>query len=385
VIAFSQFSAQRKNNVLDKSAPQSSTRASGPLAGFRIVEFAGIGPGPFACMMLADMGAEVVTLDRVGARKNLKSAAGRGRKVVELDLKDKTAIAQVLDLLSHADALIEGFRPGVMERLGLGPDVVQARNPRLVYGRMTGWGQEGPLAQAAGHDINYISVTGALAAIGTAETPVPPLNLVGDFGGGALYLVVGVLAALLESRKSGKGQVVDAAMCDGAASLMSMFFDMTAAGRWTEQRASNFLDGGAHFYGVYECACKSFISIGSIEPQFYAQLRDLAGLSHTDFDAQMDREAWPALKQKLVDVFKTKTRDEWCRIMEGTDICFAPVLTMKEAPEHPHMAARKTFVTRHGVTQPAPAPRFSRTPSAIRDATTADIASLTREWQAENG
>jgi alpha-methylacyl-CoA racemase len=250
---------------------------------------------------------------------------------------------------------------------------------------MTGWGQEGPLAQAAGHDIKYISVTGALAAIGTAETPVPPLNLVGDFGGGALYLVVGVLAALLESRKSGKGQVVDAAMCDGAASLMSMFFDMTAAGRWTDQRASNFLDGGAHFYGVYECGCKSFISIGSIEPQFYAQLRDLAGLSHTDFDAQMDREAWPALKQKLVDVFKTKTRDEWCRIMEGTDICFAPVLTMKEAPEHPHMAARKTFVTRHGVTQPAPAPRFSRTPSAIRDATTADIASLTREWQAENG
>ena len=272
-------------------------------------------------MMLADMGAEVVTLDRVGARKNLKSAAGRGRKVVELDLKDKAAIAKVLDLLANADALIEGFRPGVMERLGLGPDVVQARNPRLVYGRMTGWGQEGPLAQAAGHDINYISVTGALAAIGTAETPVPPLNLVGDFG------------------------------------------------------------GGAHFYGVYECACNSFISIGSIEPQFYTLLRDLAGLSDTDFDAQMDREAWPVLKQKLVDVFKTKTRDEWCKIMEGTDICFAPVLTMKEAPLHPHMAARKTFVTRHGVTQPAPAPRFSRTPSAIRDAMAADIADVTKEWQ----
>jgi alpha-methylacyl-CoA racemase len=367
--------------VLDKSAPQSSTRTSGPLAGFRVVEFAGIGPGPFACMMLADMGAEVVTLDRVGARKNLKSVAGRGRKVIELDLKNKAAIAQVLDLLANADALIEGFRPGVMERLGLGPDVVQARNPRLVYGRMTGWGQEGPLAQAAGHDINYISVTGALAAIGGKDRPVPPLNLVGDFGGGALYLVVGVLAALLEAAKSGKGQVVDVAMCDGAASLMSMFFDMTAAGRWTDQRESNFLDGGAHFYGVYECACGSFISIGSIEPQFYALLRDLAGLSHADFDAQMDREAWPALKQKLVDVFKTKTRDEWRTIMEGTDICFAPVLTMKEAPEHPHMAARNTFVTRHGVTQPAPAPRFSRTPSAIRDAETADIASLTKEWQ----
>ncbi len=263
-------------------------RAGGPLTGVRIVEFAGIGPGPFACMMLADMGAEVVTLDRVGAKKNLKSVAGRGRKVVELDLKDKAAIAQVLDLLSNADALIEGFRPGVMERLGLGPDVVQARNPRLVYGRMTGWGQEGPLAQAAGHDINYISVTGALAAIGPKERPVPPLNLVGDFGGGALYLVVGVLAALLEAKKSGKGQVVDAAMCDGAASLMSMFFDMTAMGRWAEGRERNFLDGGAHFYGVYECGCGNFISIGSIEPQFYALLRQLAGLSDSGFDAQMD-------------------------------------------------------------------------------------------------
>src|SRR5713226_1532941 len=295
-----------KHNVLDQSAPQFATRASGPLAGFRIVEFAGIGPGPFACMMLADMGAEVVTLDRVGARKNLKSVAGRGRKVVELDLKDKAAVAQVLDLLANADALIEGFRPGVMERLGLGPDVVLARNPRLVFGRMTGWGQEGPLAQAAGHDINYISVTGALAAIGTKEKPVPPLNLVGDFGGGALYLVVGVLAA---------------AMCDGAASLMSMFFDMAAAGRWTEGRESNFLDGGAHFYGVYECACGNFISIGSIEPQFYALLRQHAGLSGAEFDAQMDRKAWPSLRQRLVEGFKTKTREEWRKIMEGSDVC----------------------------------------------------------------
>lgn len=373
-----------ENNVLDKSEPQSSTRASGPLAGFRIVEFAGIGPGPFACMMLADMGAEVVTLDRVGAKKNPKSAAGRGRKAVELDLKDKAAIAQVLDLLEHADALIEGFRPGVMERLGLGPEIVQARNPRLVYGRMTGWGQEGPLARAAGHDINYISVTGALAAIGPAEKPVPPLNLVGDFGGGALYLVVGVLAALLEAKTSGKGQVVDAAMCDGAASLMSMFFDLTAMGRWTEGRESNFLDGGAHFYGVYECACGKFISIGSIEPQFYALLRQLAGLSDEGFEAQMDHSAWPALKQRLAEVFRTRTRDEWCRIMEGTDVCFAPVLTMAEAPRHPHMAARKVFVNRHGVTQPAPAPRFSRTPSAIRETATADIASLMGEWKGRN-
>ena len=367
--------------MLDKSEPKSSTRTSGPLAGLRIVEFAGIGPGPFACMMLADMGAEVVTLDRVGARKNLKSAAGRGRIVIELDLKDTAAIAQVLDLLEHADALIEGFRPGVMERLGLGPEMVQAQNPRLVYGRMTGWGQEGPLALAAGHDINYISVTGALAAIGPAEKPVPPLNLVGDFGGGALYLVVGVLAALLEAKASGKGQVVDAAMCDGAASLMSMFFDLTAAGRWTEGRESNFLDGGAHFYGVYECACGKFISIGSIEPQFYALLRQLAGLEDQGFEAQMDRAAWPTLRRKLADVFKTKTRDEWCKIMEGTDVCFAPVLTMAEAPQHPHMAARKTFVNRHGVTQPAPAPRFSRTPSAIRETLTTDITSLVSEWR----
>ena len=349
--------------------------------GVRIVEFAGIGPGPFACMMLADMGAEVVTLDRVGARKHRESAAGRGRKVVELDLKDPAALTQVLDLLEQADALVEGFRPGVMERLGLGPDVAQARNPRLVYGRMTGWGQEGPLAQSAGHDINYISLTGALAAIGPRERPVPPLNLVGDFGGGALYLVVGVLAALLEAKKSGKGQVVDAAMCDGAASLMSMFFDFAAMGRWSDGRESNFLDGGAHFYGVYQCACGNFISIGSIEPQFYALLRQLTGLSETAFDAQMDRAAWPALRQKLAEIFCTKTRDEWCRIMEGTDVCFAPVLTIAEAPLHPHMAARKTFVKRHGVTQPAPAPRFSRTPSTIREPETAEIANLVQAWR----
>jgi alpha-methylacyl-CoA racemase len=367
--------------VLDTSALQSQVRTCGPLAGFRIVEFAGIGPGPFACMMLADMGAEVVTLDRIGAKKNLKSVAGRGRKVVEIDLKDKQAVAQVLDLLANADALIEGFRPGVMERLGLGPDVVLTRNPKLVYGRMTGWGQEGPLAQAAGHDINYISVTGALAAIGTKEKPVPPLNLVGDFGGGALYLVVGVLAALLEASKSGKGQVVDAAMCDGAASLMSMFFDMAAAGRWVEGRESNFLDGGAHFYGIYECSCGNFISIGSIEPQFYKLLREHAGLSESCFDAQMDRKAWPELRGRLVEIFKSKSRDEWCKIMEGSDICFAPVLTMAEAPKHPHNAARKIFVERHGVTQPAPAPRFSRTPSEIRDAATADIGELTKEWK----
>jgi alpha-methylacyl-CoA racemase len=366
--------------VSDAPEPLSPTPASGPLAGIRIIEFAGIGPGPFACMMLADMGAEVVTLDRVGIKKSQRSSAGRGRRVVEIDLKDKTAIAQVLNLLEHADALIEGFRPGVMERLGFGPDVALKRNPRLVYGRMTGWGQDGPLAQAAGHDINYISLTGALSAIGPAEKPVLPLNLVGDFGGGALYLVVGVLAALLEANKSGQGQVVDAAMCDGAASLMSMFFDLTAVGRWVEGRENNFLDGGAHFYGVYQCACGNFISIGSIEPQFYALLRQLAGLSEQAFDAQMDRATWPNLKQKLAGVFKTRTREEWCKIMEGTDVCFAPVLTMAEAPLHPHMAARGTFINRHGVSQPAPAPRFSRTSSSIREPERADIADLVREW-----
>ena len=353
---------------------------TGPLKGVRIVEFAGIGPGPFACMMLADMGAEVITLDRVGANKNLKSVAGRGRKVIELDLKDKASIAQALDLLAHADALIEGFRPGVMERLGLGPDVVLARNPRLVYGRMTGWGQTGPLASAAGHDINYISITGALAAIGGKDKPVPPLNLVGDFGGGALYLVVGVLAALVEAGKSGKGQVVDTAMCDGAASLMSMFFDMTAIGRWREERDSNMLDGGAHFYGVYECKDGQFISIGSIEPQFYALLRKLARLDDPAYDAQMDAKGWPALKEKLAAVFKSKTRDEWCAIMEGSDVCFAPILTMSEAMQHPHMKAREVFITRHGIPQPAPAPRFSRTPSAARDAVTANLGDIVKAW-----
>src|ERR1700751_5982368 len=374
--------SNRNNAVLDESTSQASVRASGPLAGYRIVEFAGIGPGPFACMMLADMGAEVVTLDRVGAKKSMKSVAGRGRKMIELDLKDEAAIAQVLDLLANADALVEGFRPGVMERRGLGPDVVLARNPKLVYGRMTGWGQEGPLANAAGHDINYISVTGALAAIGPKEKPVPPLNLVGDFGGGALYVVVGVLAALLEASRSGKGQVVDAAMCDGAASLMSMFFDMTASGRWVEGRENNFIDGGAHFYGVYECSCGRFISVGSIEPQFYALLRKHAVLSDADFDAQMDRQAWPDLKQKLTNVFKSKTREDWCKVMEGTDICFAPILTMAEAPKHPHMAARKVFLERHGVTQPAPAPRVSRPPSSIREPEVVDLGGLVKEWKA---
>lgn len=358
---------------------QPSAKNAGPLAGMRVVEFAGIGPGPFASMMLADMGAEVITLVRAG--QSPKGSAARGRKIVAVDLKDKAAVTSVLALLDGADALVEGFRPGVMERLGLGPDVIAARNPKLVYGRMTGWGQSGPLAQAAGHDINYISLTGALAAIGPAERPVLPLNLVGDFGGGALYLVVGLLAALLEASKSGQGQVVDAAMCDGAASLMTMFFDMTGAGRWKESRESNMLDGGAHFYGTYACGDGAFISIGSIEPQFYAQLREIAGLTDPQFDAQMDKANWPSLKTKLAAVFATKTRDEWCALMEGTDVCFAPVLTMSEATQHPHMVAREVFASHEGHMQPAPAPRFSRTPSGIRKSVTMELGEVAEGWQ----
>lgn len=366
---------------MDAASVSQTVGANGPLAGIRIVEFAGIGPGPFACMMLADMGAEVVTLDRVGAARNLKGIAARGRKWVNVDLKDDKSKGDVIELLGTADALIEGFRPGVMERLGLGPDVILNRNPRIVYGRMTGWGQHGPLANAAGHDINYISITGALAAIGTRERPIPPLNLVGDFGGGALYLIVGVLAALMEAKKSGRGQVVDAAMCDGAASLMTMFFDMSATQDWVEGREQNMLDGGAHFYGVFECACGNFVSIGSIEPQFYALLRQHAGLLDPEFDAQMDRAAWPKLKQRLGAVFKSKTREEWCKIMEGTDICFAPVLTMTEASRHEHMVSREVFLTRHGVLQPAPAPRFSRTPSMVRDPEELPLAAVMGSWK----
>jgi alpha-methylacyl-CoA racemase len=364
------------------SAP-ATARPSCPLAGFRIVEFAGLWPGPFASMMLADMGADVVTLTRGEQPQGLRGTVMmRGRRTIVTNLKDKATVAEVLTLLDGADALIEGYRPGVMERLGVGPDVVLARNPRLVYGRMTGWGQHGPLAQAAGHDINYIALTGALAAIGPRERPVAPLNLVGDYGGGALYLAVGVLAALLEAQRSGQGQVVDCAMCDGAASLMSLFSELTASGRWRDGRESNMLDGGAHFYGTYECADGQFIAVGSIEPQFYDELRRLAGLDDPIFDAQMNMADWPAMKTRMAAIVKTRTRAQWCEIMEGTDVCFAPVLTLSEAPNHPHMAARQVFVEHEGVTQPAPAPRFQRTPSAIRATQAADIADVMAEWRA---
>ncbi len=343
----------------------------GPLQGIRIVEFAGIGPGPFAAMLFADMGAEVIRIDRKGGRLPSKMEIYlRGRKTVALDLKKPQAVEAALKLIDKADALIEGFRPGVMERLGIGPDVCLARNPRLVYGRMTGWGQTGTLANAAGHDINYIALSGALHAIGTnGKKPVPPLNLVGDFGGGALYLAFGVACGLIEAKRSGKGQVVDTAMTDGAASLMTMFYGMNAMGILKDDRGANMLDGGAHFYDTYETKDGKYVAIGSIEPQFYKELMEKTGISDPAFTAQMDREAWPALKEKLGAVLKTKTRDEWDAIMLGSDVCYAPVLSLSEAPKHPHNAARETFVEIGGVTQPAPAPRFSRTAPKVQGVT----------------
>jgi alpha-methylacyl-CoA racemase len=297
--------------------------------------------------------------------------------VVAADLKDTAQREDVLRLLQGADALIEGFRPGVMERLGLGPEAVWARNPRLVYGRITGWGQEGPLAAAAGHDINYIALPGALAAIGpSAGAPVPPLNLVGDYGGGALYLAVGVLAAVIEARVSGRGQVVDAAMCDGAASMLSIFFTLKARGQWEDRRGANLLDGGAPFYRTYECADGRHIALGALEPQFYETLCRLAGLDDPAFRDRGDKRNWPQLAAKMEKVFRRKTRDEWCAILEGSDACFAPVLTISEAPAHPHLAARQTFAEIDGVLQPAPAPRFSRTPAAVQSSPAAAPASL---------
>jgi len=343
----------------------------GALKGIRVVEMAGIGPGPFCAMMLADMGAEVIRLDRLtekgkGDRANVLN---RGRQSLAIDLKKPQAVEAVLRLIDKSDVLIEGFRPGVMERLGLGPDICLTRNPGLVYGRMTGWGQEGPLAQTAGHDINYIALTGALGAMGYSDRPPsPPLNLVGDFGGGALYLLAGILAALIERFNSGQGQVIDAAMIDGAASLLSPFFGLMAMQQWSTIRQSNRLDGGAYFYACYECADGGYISIGSLEPKFYALLLEKCGLDATEFGQQHDKANWPERRKLLEQMFKRKTRQEWCELLEGSDVCFAPVLDMNEAPKHPHNKARQTFVDFEGTTQPAPAPRFSRTPGSIQSA-----------------
>ena len=374
-----------------------STSASrGPLTGYKIIEIAGIGPGPFAAMMLSDMGAEVIRVERVQAVRDTQSSNAnwdvmqRGRKNVAIDLKHADGVEALLQLVEKADAMIEGFRPGVMERLGVGPDVCLARNKKLVFGRMTGWGQDGPYANAAGHDINYIALAGALAHFGRAgEAPVPPLNMVGDFGGGGMLLAYGVVCALLEAQRSGAGQVVDAAMVDGSAILMSMFWGFKNIGLHDENaRGTNMLDSGAHFYDVYKCSDGKFVSIGSIEPQFYAQLLQLTGLaSDAEFANQQDRTMWPKLKQRLTEVFATKTQAEWCKIMEGTDVCFAPVLTMSEAAKHPHNVARKTFIEIAGTTQPAPAPRFSRTVASLPTAPVgagANTREVLQSWGIQN-
>jgi alpha-methylacyl-CoA racemase len=347
--------------------------SSGPLSGVKVIEIQGIGPGPFCGMLLADMGAEVLRIDRAQAVRGGDPAQppldtlARGRRSVGVDLKSPDGVETVLRLVEQADAFIEGFRPGVTERLGIGPDECLARNPRLVYGRMTGWGQDGPYSPTAGHDINYIALAGALDPIGRAgEKPVPPLNLVGDFGGGGLILAYGIVCALLEAKTSGKGQVIDAAMVDGAAVLTTFIYGLRAMGFWQDERGTNLLDTGAHFYDTYETADGKFVSIGSIEPQFYAELLRLTGLDKEDLPGQMDRSQWGPMKERLEALFRTKTRDEWDAILESSpDVCYAPVLSMAEAPDHPHNKQRGTFVEVGGVVQPAPAPRLSRTPGAV--------------------
>jgi alpha-methylacyl-CoA racemase len=345
----------------------------GPLEGVKIVELAGIGPGPFAGMLLSDMGADIVRIDRSQQvnsatfdRPNLEPLY-RGRRSIGVDLKHPDGVELVLSLLEQADALVEGYRPGVTERLGLGPDVCLARNPRLVYGRMTGWGQEGPMAQAAGHDINYIALAGALAHFGRAGgKPTPPINLIGDFGGGGMFMAFGIVCGILEAQKSGKGQVVDVAMVDGSAVLMTMMWGLTKLGAWKEELGKNVLDTGAPFYDTYETADGKFVSLGSLEPQFYAELMRRLGLEHEGLPAQMDPSGWDQLRKRFTELFKTKTRAEWDDVLRGSDACYAPVLTMSEAAHDEHITARNTIIDRGGVLQPAPAPRFSRTTAEIQ-------------------
>ena len=346
-----------------------STTVSGPLSGVRVIELVGIGPGPFAAMMLADLGADVIRVDRPGGNRLAvappeRDILGRGRPSIAVNLKDPKGVSLVLDLVEKADVLIEGFRPGVTERLGLGPDICLQRHPKLVYGRMTGWGQEGPLAHTAGHDVNYISVAGALHPIGRAGGPPQiPLNIVGDFGGGALYLVAGVLAAVIEARTSGKGQVVDAAIVDGAAHLMSMMVSMQQSGGWSDERGTNLLDTGAPFYDVYETSDGKHMSVGGLEPQFYAAMTDI--LEIPELPDRNDPTKWPALRAALASKFAEKTQAEWTGIFDGSDACVAPILPLSEVPKHPHNVARGTYVEHDGLIQPAPAPRFSRTPATL--------------------
>jgi alpha-methylacyl-CoA racemase len=341
---------------------------AGALEGITVIELAGIGPAPFAAMMLADHGARVIRIERPGympfGNFGDKDVINRNRDILLLDLKKPEALAQVLELVHSADVLIEGNRPGVIERLGLGPDVLLQRNPRLVIGRMTGWGQDGPKAQLAGHDINYVALSGALHTYGPKEKPMAPVNVVGDYAGGGMLLAFGVVAGILSARSTGKGQVIDAAMVDGAAILSAMTYTMLGTGMWNEEREANVIDGGAHYYGTYETADGRWVSIGSLEPQFYALLLEKLELSDDPaFAYGADRDAWPQLKARLAEIFRTRTRDEWCALMEDTDICFAPVLGLAEAPRHPHNVARGTFVVAAGIVQPAPAPRFLGTPA----------------------
>ena len=360
---------------------------SGPLTGLKVVELAGIGPGPHGAMVLADLGAQVVRVDRPGGLQlgdpALADPTLRGRRRVAADLKSPEGVETVLRLVERADVLVEGYRPGVTERLGVGPDACHARNPALVYARMTGWGQDGPMAQRAGHDINYISLTGALHAIGRAgERPVPPLNLVGDFGGGSMLLVVGVLAALWEAQRSGLGQVVDAAMVDGASVLSQMFWGFLAQGAWTDERDANVLDGHAPFYDTYTCADGRHVAVGPLEPQFYAAFLAGLGVDPADLPAQYDRAGWPVLRARFTELFASRTRDEWAAVFDGTDACVTPVLAFGEVAAHPHLAARGTIVEADGVAQAAPAPRFSRTPAQLPDPPTEaeDVESVLADW-----
>jgi alpha-methylacyl-CoA racemase len=338
----------------------------GPLNGIKVVELAGIGAGPFCAQMMADMGADIIRIDRKstnGPKKNYKfDVMNRNRRSVALDLKNPVGVNTVLRLIDKADALIEGYRPGVAERLGIGPEVCLGRNAKLVYGRITGWGQDGPLSHAAGHDINFIALSGALHAIGYRnQPPVPSLNMLGDFGGGGMMLAFGIACGIIEAQKSGRGQVIDASMLEGTALMMNLFFGLKAAGEWTDERENNLLDGGAHFYRCYETSDRKWVAIASIEPQFYDLLLKLTGISDTEFLDNMNKHKWPQLIEKLSDVFRAKSRDEWCDILEGSDVCFAPVLSLEEVPDHPHNKARGSFIEVDGIVQAAPAPKFSRT------------------------
>ena len=354
----------------------------GPLSGLKVIEMSAIGPVPLAGMLMADMGADVVILDKANDPYLMPGdVLRRGKRAIEIDMKSAEGVSEARRLIEQADIVIEGFRPGVMERLGIGPDVFESSNPKLIYGRMTGWGQTGPLSQAAGHDINYIALTGALNAIGRADgAPVPPLNLVGDYGGGTMFLVMGVLAALHECKSSGKGQVVDAAITEGTANLMSIFYTLNNIGAWSTRRASNLLDSAAHFYDSYETSDGKFITLGAIEPHFYALMKDKMGLNDDDFAKQNDPRKWPELKTKLATIVVGKSQQEWCELLEGSDVCFAPVLDYLEAPSHHHMQAREAYIDVNGKPQPAPAPKFSRTKSKVVTKEQATSSSILSEW-----